>query len=174
MIDLKIVLFLIVFAYVAYYVCHVLIKKRLIESFDSDPLETQILTNNDSHYFLTQPILPGKTDINNLKETNPFRSNFFYLDKKYAEKEDPDPNVTKYPKVPHYDLKPYLDKVKERQPYIFDKPYILYYYGYPFYYDWRYPERPIDIKFATNPEKYVEQNPHLYPSYRFLSKNLKF
>lgn len=57
------------------------------------------------------------------------------------------------------------------QPDIYgNKPHVINYYGRLFYHDWRYPLQPINIRFASNPKKFVEQYPQEYPSYVILSR----
>jgi hypothetical protein len=155
-------------------------RKRLTESFITDP--ATLFDINDSHYFLTTSILPGKVDIANLKERNPHHSDYSYVNDKelYIERTDPRvvehrPSKLSYPKLRNQltcitDKDPINDAIRQYQPYMYDEPEIINYYDTPLYRDWRYPERPIDIKFAANPEKYCEENPHIYPSYKHLSK----
>lgn len=175
-----ILLFLVVFGYVVYYISNLLLEKRMTESF-AGGLNPN-MTINDSHYFLTTSILPGKTDIANLKETNPHHTDYFYVDDRHVKLEQTNPDVVshRYSKLSYDRNKNNLtcikendtlrDRIKEYQPYMYDEAEIINYYDNPFYRDWRYPERPIDIRFAINPKKYVEENPHIYPSYKHLSK----
>ena len=137
---------------------------------------------NDSHYFLTTSILPGKKDIANLKEKNPHHTNYYYVDNNSIYIEKTDPNVVThrdskliYPKNRDRltcisDKDPISYAIKQYQPYMYDQPEIINYYDHAFYRDWRYPERPIDIRFAVNPQKYCELNPHIYPCYKYYSK----
>ena len=55
--------------------------------------------------------------------------------------------------------------VSDRQPYFFDDPQIVDYYGKKFYWDWRYPRHPISVEFATDPERFCREHPKEYPSY---------
>lgn len=55
--------------------------------------------------------------------------------------------------------------VKKYQPFMFQKPKIVDYYGSQFYYDWRYPQKPVSLKFLANPMKYCRDNPEIYPCY---------
>jgi hypothetical protein len=143
---------------------------------------SRILDINDSHYFLSTSILPGKKDIANLREKNPHHTNFFYFDDKAAISEMTNPNV-----VTHRDSKltfpnirnrltcvsekdPISYAVKQYQPYMYDRPEIINFDDYPLYRDWRYPETPIDIRFAANPEKFCSMNPQVYPCYKYYSK----
>jgi hypothetical protein len=61
--------------------------------------------------------------------------------------------------------------IESKQPYFLDNALIVDYYGAPHYWDWRYPQQPIPIAFATEPEKFVKEHPEVYPSYVVLSKN---
>jgi len=155
-------------------------KKRLTENFDSTTGNLFDISN--SHYFLTTSILPGKVDIINLKETNPNHTKYYYVDPREAKIEITDPNVVEhrpsklsFPKIKNKltcinDKDPINQIIKRYQPYMYDESEIINYYDKPFYRDWRYPERPIDIKFAINPNKYSVENPHIYPSFKHLSK----
>lgn len=59
---------------------------------------------------------------------------------------------------------PIYDIIKARQPYIFgDKAEVIMKDGEMFYHDWRYPLKPINVKFAADPKKYCKENPGLYP-----------
>ena len=193
---LVILIFLVSFGYITYYIINLLIRQRMVEGFvsaaDGNPLfmmdETITKVNDlslhdrDSHYFLMTAILPGKIDITNLKETNPHHSSYYYIDDEGLSTELTDPNVVKhresklsYPKIEHKltcvrENHPLRPTIQRYQPYIYDKPHLINYYDQPFYRDWRYPERPIDVRFATNPEKYCEQFPHVYPCYKYYSK----
>lgn len=173
---LLILLFLIVIGLSCYYVINLLIKKRLTETFTAMPREASSI--QDTNYFLTTSIMPGKVDIVNLKEHNPNHSNYSYLTSESANVERVDPKVvehrpSKLDKVPLTCISPndpISAKIKKLQPYMYDEPEIINLYDYPFYRDWRYPENPIDPRFAANPEKYCEANPQVYPCYRYFSK----
>lgn len=68
-----------------------------------------------------------------------------------------------------YKLSPGLYSVLAKySPY--DKPEIVQYYSEYYYRDWRFPEKPISIKFAENPEKFIMDFPKQYPSYVILSR----
>lgn len=178
---LYVFIFLIVFGYIVYYVINLLIKKRITENFDglSSYIPNTALDHNDSHYFLQTSVQPGKIDIANLKERNPHHSDYYYVQPKEAIIEQTDPNVVEH-RPSKLDTKtqltcvsgnhPLRDLIKKYQPYMYDSPEIINYYDYPFYRDWRYPERPIDPKFLANPEKYVAEYPYIYPSYKYISK----
>jgi hypothetical protein len=179
--TLLIIIFLICFGYVVYYVINLLMRKRLTENFAPDEGDFNI-NLDDSHYFLKTAILPGKKDIANLKETNPNHSNYYYVDDKSVIIETTDPNVVThrqskllFPKNKNQltcidEKNPIRRAIQHYQPFMYDEAEIINYYDYPFYRDWRYPERPIDVKFAANPEKYCEEHPNIYPSYKHLSK----
>lgn len=40
---------------------------------------------------------------------------------------------------------------------------IDYFYGEPYYWDWRYPAKMISVEFAKNPEKFCRDHPNTYP-----------
>jgi len=146
------------------------------------PINNLSLHDRDSHYFLMTAILPGKKDITNLRETNPHHSSYYYVDNEGLSTEGTDPLVVKHreSKLSYPRIKDQLTCIREEhpinsviskyQPYIYDKPNIINYYDQPLYRDWRYPEQPIDIRFAANPEKYCEQFPHAYPCFKYYSK----
>jgi len=177
---LQIFLFLIIFGCVIYYLINLLIKKRMTESFTVDP--NRVFDINDSHYFLTTSILPGKKDIANLKETNPCHTNYYYVNDKETVIEQTDPNVVvhrvsklSYPHIKKQltcisEQDPVSYAVKQYQPYMYNRPEIINYYDFPFYRDWRYPEQPIDVRFAVNPQKFCALNPQVYPCYKYYSK----
>lgn len=163
-------LFLIVFAYFVWYIISILIKRRTIESFNQSDGRLSMM---DSHYYLTTAILPGKVDIVNLKEHNPNHTEFYYVDPSAVTTEQTDPNVVSHKpsvlsKSPVTCIanNPLISKYK---PYILGDN-IVNYYDHPFYWDWRYPERPIDVKFATNPISYCRLNSNVYPCYKMWSK----
>lgn len=39
-----------------------------------------------------------------------------------------------------------------------------------FYNDWRYPEMPIDVNFAINPDEYCSKYSSTYPCYKYFSR----
>lgn len=171
-----ILIFLLSFGYIVYYIVNLLMKKRITESFTSP------LTIDDSHHFLMTSILPAKVDIANLREKNRHRTNFYYVDENAVKLETTNPNVVthrpsklEFPKIKNQltcigENHPIRAIIQEHQPFMYDQAKILNVYDHPFYRDWRYPERPIDPRFAANPVKYCEKNPHIYPCYRFFSK----
>ena len=50
--------------------------------------------------------------------------------------------------------------IQYNQPYMFDEPEII---NGKYYRDWKYPEKPINIKFLKDPVKYCNINPNEYP-----------
>jgi hypothetical protein len=174
---IAILIFLLIIGLVVYYIITLLIKKRLTETFTgrSDPS----LNIEDSHYYLMTSILPGKEDIVNLKETNPKHTNYYYVDQnapKITEQTDPDVVSHRQSSLDTRNLTcikgkdPIRKIIQHYQPYMYDQANIINYYDYPLYRDWRYPRKPIDPKFAVNPQKYCEQNPSVYPCYRYFQK----
>lgn len=184
--------FLGVFGFLIYHIIKLLIKHRLTETFISnesgqkrffmDNEQEFNLNNKDSHWFLQKDIIPGKTSIQNLSETSPHRTNFVYVNKNALDLEHPNPKVVKpkcsklsYPNIKDRltcvpEDHPIRPLVKHLQPYMFDDAELINYYDQALYHDWRYQRRPIDIKFATNPKKYCEKNPHIYPCFEYLRK----
>lgn len=193
-----ILIFLVCFGYIINYVINLLIKERLTETFISDengnpvyfldeikkPINEIALTlgDRDDHYFLMTAIMPGKKAITELKETNPNETNFYYIDEDALSLEKPNPLTVKsrtsklsYPRIKDKltcvkDDDPIRAVISHYQPYIYDKAEVINYYDQPLYRDWRYPLRPIDIRFAANPEKYCEMFPNVYPCYVYYSK----
>ena len=56
---------------------------------------------------------------------------------------------------------PIYPLVEKLQPYMFGRiPHVI---DGQFYYDWRYPEKPIDLKFAASPNGYCKLYPYRYP-----------
>lgn len=69
---------------------------------------------------------------------------------------------------------PIYTVIDEKQPYMFDKPMVIDYYGSLNYWDWKYPRQPIDVRFAADPKKFCKMNPNSYPCYLINSrKDLK-
>lgn len=60
---------------------------------------------------------------------------------------------------------PIYTMIDHKQPYMFDKPIVVDYYGSLNYWDWKYPQKPIDIKFAADPKGFCKRNPNSYPCY---------
>jgi hypothetical protein len=61
--------------------------------------------------------------------------------------------------------------LESKQPYFLDEALIVNYYGVPHYWDWRFPRQPLPLEFSQNPEKFVKENPEVYPSYIVNSRN---
>jgi len=167
--------FLRVFGYVIYYVVNLQMKKRLTEGFTD---QGNFLSNYNTHYFLTTSILPGKKDIADLKEINPHHTSFSYVDNKALYLEGTTPYVVRHRQSKLDPRKltcikgnaPLMKRIEKYQPYMYNRAELVTLYDHPFYRDWRYPERPIDVRFAANPKKYCAENPHIYPSYKYFSK----
>ena len=47
---------------------------------------------------------------------------------------------------------------------------LIDYYNKDFYYDARFPQEPLDIAFAKEPEKYCRNNKNIYPCYKWYSR----
>lgn len=60
---------------------------------------------------------------------------------------------------------PIYTAIEHKQPYMFTKPVVVDYYGSLNYWDWKYPQKPIDIKFAADPKGFCKKNPNSYPCY---------
>lgn len=179
MTTLTVLIFLVIVGYAAYYIINLLMRKRITESFTDDSVD---VNNMDSHYFLTKSLMPGKVDITNLVETNPAHTDYTYVDDKSLVLEQTSNDVTMHrpSKLSYEKIKdqltcidenhPIREKIKEYQPYMYDEAEIINYYDYPFYRDWRFGERPIDIQFLANESKYCEKHAINYPCYKYYSK----
>ena len=196
--TLAILIFLVIFGYMVQYVINLLIKERMTEGFianakgepryifdeDYSPANNPALKSRDSHFFLVRAISPGKKAVVDLKENNPWHTNYYYVDDEAIKMEQPDPEVVKhrlsklsYPKLKKKDQltcipqnAPIRALVGKYQPYMYDQPKILDYYDTPLYRDWRYPQQPIDLRFLANEEKYCAQFPNAYPCFRYYMK----
>lgn len=62
--------------------------------------------------------------------------------------------------------------IDDRQPYMFDQPEVVNYYGKNHYWDWRYPKKPISVEFAADPAGYCQKYPQKYPSYVIASRRV--
>ena len=150
------------------------------ESFRSgNEVEPPPLTRDDSHYYLTTDVFPGKSDIVHLHEKNPHHTSYFYVNPDAVTIEQTDPKVVTHrpSKVTsHPDLlclRPEsrtYQKILEYQPYMYPNMNLLNFYDYPFYRDWRYPEQPIDPQFASDPSGYCAKNRLVYPCPKYYSK----
>jgi len=192
--DLLTIVFLISFGYIVYYVIRLLIKQRLTEAFISNVEQNPMQFKDeayqpdtkfnwhDDHYFLMQSISPGKEAIVKLRESNPFKSDYYYLSAKDTLVENPDPyaethNPSKlsYPRMKDKltcipENAPIRELIKHYQPYMYNEAEIINYYNYPFYRDWRFGEQPIDIRFIADPKGYCEKYPMAYPCPKYYSK----
>jgi hypothetical protein len=133
--------------------------------------------NNKLYYVLSRPILKGNQNIDNLQEIlNPILDNPVNKNEYIGETSEKPMWVTPFirdmrktpekkclvPDIPLY------SRIDNRQPSIYNNPKkssLFNLYGFPLYRDWRYPEKPISIEFATNPKKYCTKNPNNYPCY---------
>ena len=59
---------------------------------------------------------------------------------------------------------------KKENQYMFGDDSSLVHYNNMYYHDWRFPEKPIEVEFAANPEEYVKKHPKRYPSYVYKTK----
>ena len=61
-------------------------------------------------------------------------------------------------------------KIKMHQVPFLKEVDLVDYYNKDFYYDARYPQEPVDIAFAKDPENYCRNNKNIYPCYKWYSK----
>lgn len=64
--------------------------------------------------------------------------------------------------------------VEAKQPYFLDEALIVERDGMKFYWDWRYPKKPLPIEFALDQDKFVLEHPNEYPSYIIKSRETKY
>jgi len=166
-------------------------KEKFISNMDGFPMylmdESYHTTNRpdldmktrESHSFLERSVLPGKIDIVNLHENNKYNTGFYYIGNKKQEFPNShyyQPNkskiLSKNPDITCItDNSPIKKIIKKYQPYIYDnKVDIINYYDNPYYRDWRYGEKPVSVKFASDPKKFCEKNPIEYPCAKYYSK----
>lgn len=154
-------------------------KKAIVDLKEHNP-------NHSSFYYVDcTSVTPGTQAIPsplNCKNQDSPQTNYVYCDGLETELTDPTvvkarPSKLSYPRIKDKltivtEDHPLRNVVRQYQPYIYDEnnAHFVNYYDQPLYRDWRYPERPIDLRFAANPEKYCEQFPHVYPCYKYYSK----
>ena len=71
--------------------------------------------------------------------------------------------------APLKDFEPAL--TKEYNQYMFDDNSTIVKYNETFYHDWRFPAKPVEVDFASNPEEYIKKHPKRYPSYVYKTKD---
>ena len=64
-------------------------------------------------------------------------------------------------------------QVASNQPFFLDSPHVISYYGKNFYWDMRYPRKPIPVEFLRDEKAFVKKHPQVYPSYVIASRRLK-
>lgn len=130
----------------------------------SPQIQRQICEIKNVNHFLGRDVTPGDDEIRHL---HPFS-----------------------PMEPQFPLQPLLEKplvncpiaqekletdtktlVEVNQPFFLESPFIIQFYGKHHYFDARYPRKPIHVSFLENPEKFVKENPMVYPSYVIRSRD---
>lgn len=115
-----------------------------------------------THAWLDTILLSGKPEIVNLKPHNPAHTNYAYVGRSDKEGTSLCVKSAKYYKMPKTISPELARQIVKYQPEQYgDKPHLISVYGQPHYRDWRYPERPISIKFLTDGPSCVE--PLKYP-----------
>ena len=124
---------------------------------------------DDVHNVLARPLRQGKPHIQQLRsvgisaDSRPAqlqKAPVTYLDLEAGEYiTDPTP-------------KSILTLVEGRQPSFFNESVVIDYCGRKFYWDWRYPEQPLPVEFAQDPEGYLRRHPNEYPAPLVASRNL--
>ena len=114
---------------------------------------------DDVNAVLRRPVEKGKDNINTLQSYNENHEDNLHLKERVSTYLDFYDTQTK--EVSKEELMAIVDK----QPFIFDKAQIVYQSGQPFYYDARYPNSPIPVQFAIDPESFIRDHPNVYPSY---------
>jgi hypothetical protein len=124
---------------------------------------------DDVDHVLTRPLVPGKKDINELIAYN---AQVRTVNNGIMPSEASSSLVLASPAapaIPAAAVDPILpvDKdtralIEARQPAFLREALII---NGKYYYDRQYPQRPVSIDFARDPEKYVREHPDEYPSY---------
>ena len=186
---LIIILILIIVFAVAFITRH---TRKVVQRNDDYVLEPydHFTDFNKINEILTMPVNPGNVAINNLQESLTTGTSQFCHP---CDSFNPDnkPCDGKCPKCPEPFLgygqpcsscikKPkqvpekLIDRVIVRQPFFLNGPVIRDYYDCLYYNDFRYPERPIPLIFAKDPEGYCDKYPNRYPCYvRYSRHDLK-
>jgi len=60
---------------------------------------------------------------------------------------------------------PIYTRIEEKQPSMFTKPIVLNNFGNMYYWDWKYPQKALDVRFAADPKGFCKKNPNTYPCY---------
>lgn len=134
----------------------------------------------DTDNVLKRPTIAGKPHINQLEPNHEWDDP---IDRYEAPTDQPQSTVQPPTKDDTWRQDPKLQclnpdspvysLIEQRQPYLFDQPEVV---GVdvtkqPHYYDWRYPRKPISIKFATDPSGYCKRHPNTYPCYVIKSRH---
>ena len=128
--------------------------------------ERQYRELDDINAVLRRPVESPKENINTLRPYNLEQEDNLHL--KQSVPSYLDFYDTKVTTVSSADR----SAITTKQPFLFDRAEIVYKSGQPFYYDARYPESPIPIQFATDPEGFIRDHPSQYPSYVIKKSNL--
>lgn len=139
------------------------------------------LQRQDSHWLLQTDLVPSNPVISLVKpsrDSSLYSNNYFYINQSQSEIEKPNPKILiKQPSLKDKSQSNLLcvknpsyitTKVKQIQPDIFNKPEsigIKTYYQRPYYYDKRFPLKPISTEFLTNSTDYCQRYPTEYPCY---------
>lgn len=144
------------------------------------------LQRQDSHWLLQTDLVKQNSSVALVKPVRGsklYSNTYYYLNEKQSEIEQPNPKqVILQPSVqdkvrsnllciknPSY----IVNKVKQNQPEMFNKPQtiaITTYYQKPYYYDKRFPLKPISVDFLSSREAYCHQHPTEYPCYELFKR----
>ena len=130
---------------------------------------------DDVDHVLTRPIMPGEKVTNDLVAFNtslpqasgimPSEASSSLVTVPASARLEPGPGPSPGPIEPlSQDIKAL---VEARQPPFLKEALII---DGKYYYDQRYPQRPVPIEFAKDPERYVREHPDEYPSYVIKSR----
>lgn len=139
------------------------LKQMTIDNRYQDPYyarQYRELDNVDN--VLNRPQEPGKKNIENLKPVHTGGLN--------AQKQLKMEDFSDAPKAVISDTTRVL--VEGQQPYFLDEALVIDRDGHKYYWDWRYPKEPVSVEFLTNPQKFIQEHPNVYPSYVVKSRNL--
>ena len=140
-------------------------------------VQRQICELADPDNFLRREVVPGNPDV---ARTVGFKHTAFLPNGDRRDQEELKEGADALGVVPQFtdcSCAPVssTDKaqVAGNQPFFLDAPYVISYYGKNFYWDMRYPRKPIPLAFLRDEKKFVKQHPQVYPSYVIASRRLK-
>lgn len=171
--------YLIIFALVMFCLLSYLSSDNTTEGFQSEPTlppfsqgynyQQRLNEIVDTDRVLDRTVVPGKQKISTLKVplSDPHITDKYHRVGKVKQRTLNFKDKKKVCIPPNH---PVYQLINDQQPYMFDRPELVDYYGRQYYWDWRYPRKRIDIKFLTDPKGYCKKNPNTYPCYIIKSR----